>query len=131
MTYHVLDRKTYAVAALGTLNDDYSTSCEVLDFLHVCYGNKGTRSSALGMRALFALYANKGGAGLTTSMMHEANKEDSIQELIKGDIRILGFVVRETFYLTNGYIKKSQGADKQEVARAVRAKTSFLASLKK
>ncbi len=121
----------YQVAALEVLREDFTPHCAVYSFLKECYDDSNFNASARGLWALINRYAEHGPRGLTSDMMHEANKNDSIQELIKGRIRVLGFIESGTLYLTNGYIKKSQAADKQEVARAVRAKSDFLQLLSK
>jgi len=118
------------VAALETLADDFTSRCEVLEFLKSCYQNKGMTASCRGFKMIFSLYSERGPAGLTSAMLHEANKEDCILEFIKGDLRLLCFSVANTMYLTNGYVKKSQKADKTEVARAIQARKDFLATKK-
>lgn len=131
MSYHVLVMGKYQVAALEALREDFTAHCEVYSFLKCCFDDKNFNANARGIWALINRYAEHGPRGLTSDMMHEANKNDAIQELIKGRIRVLGFIENGTLYLTNGYIKKSQAADKQEVARAVRARSDFLQLLNK
>lgn len=127
MTYHVLESGKFIVAALESLAEDFTPHCDALEFLKSCYHNKGTTASCNGFKAVFKRYAEHGPSGLTSAMLHEANKEESIQEFIKGDLRLLCFIDRNTIYLTNGYVKKSQKADKTEVARAIQARKKFFA----
>lgn len=128
MSYHVIVKHNFTVAALDDISEDWATHCPVLQFLQDAQKDTTTASSCKGYRALFLHYAQNGPAGLTTSMMHEANKQDAIMELIKGRLRILCFIEGDTIYLTNGYLKSTKKADTAEVARAVRAKEKFLES---
>lgn len=77
---------------------------------------------------MFELLADKGPSGLTGAMMHEANKPNAIMELIKGRLRLLCFIERDTIFITNGYLKASQKADAAEVAKAIAAKEKYLES---
>lgn len=63
-------------------------------------------------------------------MMHEANKQNGIMELIKGRLRLLCFIEKNTVYLANGYLKATPKADPSEIAKAIRAKVHFLESEK-
>lgn len=122
MSYHVLVKNKFTVAAIEVIAEDWSTSCPALTFLKKSFDDANTMSSCKGYRALFELLAQQGPAGLTSSMMHEVNKNNAIMELIKGRLRLLFFVEKDIIYLTNGYLKSTQKADAAEVAKAVKAK---------
>ncbi len=125
MTYHVLVKLKFTVAAMLLLSDDWTTQCDALSFLHEASQNKNTASSCKGYHAVFARLAEHGPSGLTSALMHEANKEEAIYELIKGDLRLFCFIDREMIVLTNGYLKKGQKVDKTEVARAIKIKKAY------
>jgi hypothetical protein len=125
MTYHVLEKSKFTVAAILSLADDWTTQCDALSFLHAASQNKNTASSCKGYHAVFARLAEHGPSGLTSALMHEVNKEEAIYELIKGDLRLFCFIQGEMIFLANGYIKKSQKADKTEVARAIKIKKAY------
>jgi hypothetical protein len=129
MSYTVIKEGKYRVAALTAVKADWTLSeCPALQFLQEMHGNKNYVKSCIGFVALMDRWSELGQAGMTSATMHEANKENSILELIKGDLRLLCFVENGTIYLTNGYIKKSQGADPKEVRRAIDARTAFIAA---
>lgn len=75
MPYHVLVKKKFTVAALDVFADNWATSCPALEFLQQAYNDSNTLASCKGFRALFELLASVGPSGLTSAMMHEANKE--------------------------------------------------------
>ena len=125
MTYHVLAKGKFTVAALFSVTEDFSTTSPSLTFLHEMCQNKNTSSSCKGFWAVFARLAELG-PPLTSALMHEVNKENAIQELIKGDLRLLCFIEKDTIYLTNGYVKKSQKANPAEVTKAIAAKKLYL-----
>ena len=125
MPYHVLVKKKYTVACLESIGEDWSINCPSLDFLANAHNDANTRKSCNGYNAMFAHIAEHGPASLTSAMSHEANKENSIMELIKGRLRLLYFTEGDTIYITNGYLKSSQKADSAEVARAVTARKAF------
>ncbi len=125
MGYHVLAKHNFTVAALETIGEDWQVSCPALEFLQSSFDDVNKRSSCRGYRALFELLAQYGPSKLTSAMMHEVNKEHSILELIKGKLRLLCFIERDTIFLTNGYVKASQKADTTEVAKSIKMKTSY------
>jgi hypothetical protein len=125
MSYYVLAKDRFLVVAMMDVTDDWRICCPVLEFLHVSCMNRSTLASCRGFKTIFNRYAESGSSSLTSATMHEANKAESILELIKGDLRLLGFIDGGTMYLTNGYLKKTQKADKSEVAKAVKAKNDF------
>lgn len=125
MPYHVLVRKKYTVACLESIGDDWSTSCPGLEFLAAAHADANTSGSCNGYRAMFELIAESGPSSLTSSMSHEADKSNAILELIKGRLRLLYFVERDTIYITNGYLKSTKKAETAEVKRAVNAKNAF------
>jgi len=127
MSYHVLDQDGHRVCALTQVGDDWSVRCAVVDFLKEMSANKSYRSSSRGLAVVFNRYAKNGRHGVTQEMFHEADKKDAIWEFIKGDLRVLCFMVGSDVFLTNGYIKKSQKADPTEVNRAINAKKLYLA----
>lgn len=128
MPYHVIVKQNFTVAAIDAIGDDWASECPVLGFLQEAQKDANTASSCRGYRALFSHYAQYGPTGLTTSMLHEANKQNAIMELIKGRLRILCFIEGDTIYLTNGYLKSTQKAETAEVAKAIKAKAKFLES---
>lgn len=130
MPYHVIVKRKYTVAAIEVIGDDWTSDCPSLNFLAASYKDANTMASCKGFRALFELLADRGPQGVTSAMMHEANKPHGIMELIKGRLRLLCFIEKDTVYLTNGYLKASQKADAAEIAKAIRAKVQFLESRK-
>lgn len=88
------------------------------------------QASARGMIKLFERYAEGGRNLLTSDNFHEANKEEGIWEFIKGRLRVFCFMDGEDrlVILSHGAIKKSQKADKLEVAKAARLKRDYLAA---
>lgn len=128
MPYHVIVKHAYTVAAIEVLSDDWTTDCPVLKLLEAAYRDSNTASSCKGFRTIFELLARQGPAGLTSAMMHEANKQNGIMELIKGRLRLLCFIEKDTIFLTNGYLKASQKANSAEVAKAIRAKNQHMES---
>jgi hypothetical protein len=125
MAYHVLVKKKYAVACLESIGEDWTTNCPGLDFLAKAHNDANTRKSCNGYSAMFHYVAEHGPGSLTGAMSHEANKENSLMELIKGRLRLLYFTDGDTIYITNGYLKSSQKADPAEVARAISARNAF------
>lgn len=128
MPYHVIVKHTYTVAAIEVFGADWTSDCPALEFLEATYKDSNTTSSCKGFRALFGRLAQHGPAGLTSAMMHEANKGNRIMELVKGRLRLLCFIQEDTIFLTNGYLKSSQKADAAEVVNAIRAKDRYLES---
>lgn len=125
MSYSVLTKGKFLVAAYSDISEDWQTTCPALEFLHTMAKDANYSSSAKKYRALFQHYAVHGGPGMTTEMFHEADKQEAILEFIKGSLRVLCFVDGNIAILTNGYIKKGQKADTQAVAQAVRAKQKY------
>jgi hypothetical protein len=126
MSYHVIVKgRRCTVAALDFIQDDWTSTCPALSFLQGSFDDKTTSAACKGYRALFQLLADEGPAGLTPAMMHEANKPNAIMELIKGRLRLLCFIEGDTIFLTNGYLKSTQKADTQEVAKAIKAKDKY------
>ena len=84
--------------------------------------------NAKGMFALFKRYAMDGRNRFPSGNFHEANKEERIWEFIKGRLRVYCFVDSSggLVVLSHGIVKKTQKADKQEVARALRLKCKYL-----
>lgn len=80
-----------------------------------------------GMRALIARASR--GEPLTAANFHPAG--DGILEFIKGSLRLLCFRGEgNTFVVcTHGYVKKSQKADRTEVARAQAAMRDYWAAV--
>jgi hypothetical protein len=126
MSYYVLAKDAFTVAALVDTADEWRITCPILEFLHASSMNRGTAASCRGFKAILGRYAENGPSSLTSAMMHETNKANSILELIKVDLRLLGFIEGGTLYLTNGYLKKAQKADVAEVVKAIKAKNEFL-----
>lgn len=125
MSYHVLIKKKYTVACIESIGENWTTNCPGLDFLAKAHSDANTRKSCNGYSAMFNHIAEHGPSSLTSAMSHEANKENSIMELIKGSLRLLYFTEGDTIYITNGYLKSSQKAPASEVARAINARNAF------
>jgi len=118
----VVNRFRFAVAALA--NDD---GAEVLEFLRDVPADM--RGSAAGMLALFERYAEGGRQRLPTSTFHEASRKDGVWQFIKGRLRVYCFIDDGSLViLTHGSVKKTQKADRGEVARAARCKQQYLAA---
>jgi hypothetical protein len=127
MSYHVIvPGRKYTVAALEVIGDDWVSNCPALTFLQDSYSDKTTSSACTGYRALMQLLGDEGPAALTSAMLHEADKPNAILELIKGRLRLLCFIEGNMVFLTNGYLKASQKADAQELAKAVKARNKYL-----
>lgn len=83
---------------------------------------------AKGFRALFRRYAEAGRGKLTTELFHEVDNENGIWEFVRGRLRIFCFMDSgRLLILTHGTVKKTKKVDRQEVARAIRCKESYLA----
>lgn len=126
MAYTVIRENKFRVAAITIVDENFDSNSNVLDFLKACHQNSNYKSSTNGLHTVFHRYAEIGPTSLTSATSHEADKQNAILEFIKGDLRILYFVIGNTAYLTNGYIKKGQKADPQEVKKAIKTKKSFL-----
>jgi hypothetical protein len=126
MSYHVLLAGVHRVCALTQISEDWSDKCPALEFLQE-HGAKGSyAASCRGLAVVFQRYADLGRQGVTAEMFHEVDRANGIWQFIKGDLRVLCFIVSNDVFLTNGYIKKSQKADPSEVTRAVNAKKKYL-----
>jgi hypothetical protein len=130
MAYHVLVKGKFTVAALETLDEAWETDSPALSFLQQMYFDKNTRASCNGYNAMFRIIAEQGPRGLTPEMMHEADKPNSIRELIKGRLRIFCFLDGDILFLTNGYLKASQKVDQKEVAKSIKAKNAYFEKIK-
>lgn len=126
----VLSGKNAIVApVLDGCTDEYPTS-EVQEFL--LGAAPDMQASAKGVYALLKRYAMDGRSKLTSGNFHEANKQEAIWEFVKGRLRIFCYVDsnESLVLLSHGAVKKTQKADKGEVARAVRLKQAYLAAKK-
>lgn len=101
---------------------------KVQDFLSSVQADM--QASAQGMYVLFERYAQGGRQNLTSSLFHEANKQEGIWEFIKGRLRVFCFIdsTGQLVVLSHGAIKKSQKADSREVACAVTLKIDYEAA---
>lgn len=123
MKVTIIKKARYSVAAVGS--PEGGIPC--IDFLRGIPADM--KAYARGMYVLFDLYSQKGKTGLTSPVFHEANKESGIWEFIKGRLRVYCFMDDGALIvLTHGSIKKTQKADKGEVARAVRLKDEYVSA---
>ena len=117
-----MERQQNTVAAACS----HRGECEVLEFLRTVPSDMAAH--AKGMRSLFGRYAQRGRANLTTEMFHEADKQEGIWEFRKGRLRIFCFMDDGRLVIaTHGAVKKTQKADRQEIARAVEIKRRYFA----
>jgi phage-related protein len=66
---------------------------------------------------------------LTAELFHEANRDGKIWEFIKGRLRVYCFMEEGALViLTHGAIKKSQKANRNDIARAMRMRNAYLAA---
>lgn len=86
------------------------------------------QASARGMYTLFERYGMDGRKLLPSNVFHEANKEEGIWQFIKGRLRLFCFIDESgaLLILSHGTVKKTQKADRYEVAKAVRLKEQYL-----
>ena len=80
------------------------------------------------MRALFKRFATGGRLALTAELFHEASKQEGIWQFRKGRIRVFCFLDGANLVLTHAAIKKSQKADKRQVAEATRRRNEYILS---
>lgn len=125
MSYHVIREKKYRVAALSSIDASFQSNSPALEFLYQQNLNAVYQVACKGLVALFDRFAEMGPTGLSSANTHEANKNEAILEFIKGDLRILYFIEKNTAYLTHGYIKKSQKTPASEISKAVALKNNF------
>lgn len=111
--------------ALGQVEDDFSTTFPALAFLQTLASSAQYGASARGFKKLFQRYADGGRNKLTAELFHEVDKDNGIWEFVKGDLRILCFMIGNNVILTNGTVKKSQKIDQREVSIAIKCKTQF------
>jgi len=102
--------------------------CPTLDFLSA--GQKATEASRKGLLRMIEHIAEHGLADLPGAWSHEVNKDESIYELIKGDLRLFFFKGkdRQITALTSGVMKKGQKVDAPSVARAIALKKEYLSA---
>lgn len=100
-------------------------SCPALEFL--TDGEDDTEVYRISIVQLLELTAKVGLQGLPAGMFKVANREEGIYEFKKGTIRLFFFKGngREVVICTGGVRKKTQKADKQAIAKAVRAKGEY------
>lgn len=125
MSYSVLLRGKYIVAALTRVSGVRTTDCPAVDFLAAMANQKQYAASSRGYKAMFQRYADFGRQGFNGNLLHEVNKNESIYEFIRGDLRVLCFFDNGAAMLTNGYLKKSKTADPQIVQVAINAKKMY------
>jgi len=123
--YYVLSKGRFTVAAIAWATEGWRVSCPAIEFLKVASDNPSTAASGKAYCTMFERLAEQGPACLSSAMLHEVSKAESVFQLIKGDLRLLCFIDGATLYLTNGYVKKTQKADRGEVAKAIRARKEF------
>lgn len=126
----VLSGKNAIVAPLLDGGADEDPTSEVQQFL--LNAAPDMQASAQGVYALLKRYATDGRDKLTSGNFHEANKQEAIWEFVKGRLRIFCYVDsnESLVLLSHGAVKKTQKADKSEVAKAVRLKQAYLAAKK-
>lgn len=130
MKLMLLEEGRWNVAAVIHDRDSGMQECPVLNFLQE--QSKQYEGTVIGLKAIFERYSNKGKAGLTSDLFHEADKNEKIFQFIKGRLRIYCFVDNgNLIILTHGSVKKTQKADKQEVKRAIRVKQSYIEAAKR
>jgi hypothetical protein len=125
MSYHVLFPGAYRICALTKVGDTWEVTCPAVEFLQQQAAIKSYSSMCKGFAVIFGRYAMGGRQAITAEMFHEVDKPNGIWQFIKGDLRLLCFVEKNDVFITDGYVKKSQKADRSEVARAVAAKNNY------
>lgn len=125
----VLEQRQMKVVAV-LKEREQGLECPSLEFLSEQPAN--LQASAKGMKKLFRLYAQRGPEGLTGAMFHLADQNEGIYEFIKGDLRLFCFKDEDEslVIVSNGGHKKSQKANKKDVATAVRVRDEYFAAKK-
>lgn len=100
-------------------------TCPALRF--VTMEDKQYGASRKGLLVLLERAAQEGLSVFPPQLLHQADSQNGIYEFIKGDLRLLFFkgFAGELVVCTDGYVKKDQKADAQEVAKAVRLKREY------
>ncbi|MBT9521909.1 MAG: type II toxin-antitoxin system RelE/ParE family toxin [Dechloromonas sp.] len=108
---------------LATTSGD---SCPALEFL--INGEDDTEAYRLSIIELLRTTAREGLHNLPAVVFKVANRENGIYEFKKGSIRLFFFRGngQEIVVCTGGVRKKTQKADKQAIAKAIRAKSAYL-----
>lgn len=121
MKVKVLHEGKYRVVA--TMSGE---GCPVEDFL--AHGETQTKASRVGLARMLQHVADFGLAALPAAWSHEANKQEGILQLRKGDLRLFFFegVNGEIAVCTGGVRKSSQKADKAAVERAAGLRRAYL-----
>lgn len=125
MRLKILKKGRYTIAAV--MDGD---GCPAEKF--ITSGEANYQASRLGLANLLDRISTDGFARLTSSMVHEANKQHKIYELIKGDLRLLYFKGMDDVIIvcTVGVLKKTQKADKSAVAQSIGWKNEYGAAVK-
>lgn len=82
--------------------------------------------SVSGLHVMFSRLAEHGFKGLTSAQCHEIDKEHSLYELIKGDLRVVYFCDDgATVICSQVFVKKGNKTPDDEKAKARRIKAAY------
>jgi len=122
--------KRLAAAAFRVVAVMEGEGCPTEEFLASIQGK--LCASRDGLLEMLQFVAERGLAAMPHAWSHEVNKQESILEFIKGDLRLFYFRGKngDIAVCSGGVVKKGRKADKSAVAKAIAHRNSYMEAVK-